>query len=79
MKKIAKYVFDFINAGGWRCVLVLGFFGIVLSVIALYGKCGFDWFRFIFADIPLFLFCIWALYNGVYKIIKNNKEIFKIK
>lgn len=76
MKRFARFVFNFINDGGWRCVLILGGIGITLSVIAMYGKCGFNWIRFIFADVPLFAFCGWALYS-VYKLIKNNKDVFK--
>lgn len=57
MKHIGKFVYAFINNGGWRCVLILGGIGIALSIIAMYGKCGFNWIRFIFADIPLFTFC----------------------
>lgn len=76
MKKLAKLIYDFVNDGGWRCILALGFFGIVIAIIAMYGKCGFNWIRFILFDLPLFSFCGWAIYNGVYKVIKNNKDIF---
>lgn len=49
MKHIGKFIYGFVNNGGWRCVLILGGIGIILSIIAMYGKCGFNWIRFIFA------------------------------
>lgn len=76
MKKISYLVYNFINSGGWRVVIFLGVIGIVLCIIAIYGRCGFDIGRFIIADLPLFFFCGWSLYR-VYKLIKNNKNIFR--
>lgn len=76
MKSLAKFVYDFVNNGGWRFIIIFGLIGIISTIIAMYGRCGFNWIRFIFADIPLFSFCGWALYH-VYKLIKNNKDVFK--
>nr|DAW31207.1 MAG TPA: hypothetical protein [Caudoviricetes sp.] len=77
-KYIAEPIYKWINSGGWLHILALGLLGIVCTILAIYGRFGFNIWRFIFADIPLFGFCAWALYQCVYKTIKNNKEIFKI-
>ena len=76
MKLISKFVYNFINSGGWRVVIILGFFGLVTTITAMYMRCGFDWWRFILADLPLFSFCGWALYR-VYKIFKISKNNYK--
>lgn len=78
MKKIGEFVYDFINDGGWITCLVLAFFGILFSVIAIYGKLGFNLTRFLLADLPLFGFCGWALYKGVYCMIRDHKDVFKL-
>lgn len=76
MKKIGEFVYNFINDGGWITCLVLAFFGVLFSVIAIYGKLGFNLTRFLLADLPLFGFCGWALYKGVYCMIRDHKDIF---
>lgn len=76
MKRFARFVYNFINGGGWKCILILGGLGMILSIIGMYGKCGFNWIRFILADVPLFSFCVWVL-SKVHKLIKKNRDIFK--
>lgn len=74
--KIGDKIVRFINNGGWRDCIALGIAGIVLTIIAIYGRCGFNIWRFIFTDLPLFSFCGWALYKA-FKLIKDNPDIFK--
>lgn len=76
MNKLSQIIFNFINAGGWRSVIIVGIVGIVMAFTGMYLKFGFNWLRFVLVDIPLFCLCRYASYN-VYKLISNHKNIFK--
>ena len=52
-------------------VLTLAFFGITPAIIGHYGTMGFNWKWFIFFELPLYLFCTWALYR-IYKLLKHK-------
>ena len=52
-------------------VLILSFFGILFALTGHYGILGFNLKWFLFFELPLYLFCIWALYNA-YKLYKNT-------
>ena len=54
-------------------IFLIAIFGIVMAIIGHYGTVGFDWKWFLFFDLPLYLFCIWALYNA-YKLYKKIKR-----
>ena len=64
--------------GGWLICLILAFFGIALGIIGFYATHEFSWKWFLFLHLPLYVFCIWALYKGVYKPIKRNPDLFKL-
>lgn len=55
-------------------VLTLAFFGILFAIVGHYGQMGFNWKWFVFFELPLYLFCIWALYKA-YKIYKMCKQL----
>jgi len=57
-------------------VLTLAFFGITFAIIGHYGTMGFNWKWFCFFELPLYLFCIWALYSA-YKLYKKAKKFNK--
>lgn len=57
-------------------VLTLGFFGILFAIVGHYGTVGFNWKWFFFFELPLYVFCIWALY-AAYKLYKKATEIRK--
>jgi amino acid permease len=57
-------------------VLTLGFFGILFAIVGHYGTVGFNWKWFFFFELPLYVFCIWALYVA-YKLYKKATEIRK--
>lgn len=57
-------------------VLILAFFSILFAVVGHYGEMRFNWKWFCFFELPLYLFCIWALYAG-YKLYKRATEIHK--
>lgn len=75
IKRLGFKIYCWINDGGWISCLVMGFLGLLCAVVSLYGTLGFNWVRFLFADLPLFSFCGWALYNGIFKRIKNDNSI----
>ena len=76
LNKAGEQLHKFISNGGWLSILVFAFIGIVLAIIGYYGTVGFNWKMFVFAELPLYAFCGWALYK-VFKLIKNNPDIFK--
>ena len=55
-------------------VVTLAFFGILFAIVGHYGQVGFNWKWFLFFELPLYLFCIWALYAG-YKLYKQATKI----
>ena len=57
-------------------VLILSFFGILFTLIWHYGTVGFNLKWFIFFELPLYLFCGWALYKTykLYKLTKNYEK-----
>ena len=55
-------------------VLTLGFIGIICAIIGHYGTMGFNWKWFVFFELPLYLFCSWALYKA-YKLYKISKKL----
>ena len=76
-KLIGEKIHYVISNGGWLSVLVFAFIGIVFAIIGYYGRVGFNWKMFVFAELPLYAFCIWAL-SKVFKLIKNNPDTFKL-
>lgn len=66
----------FLTVGGWRTILLFAFISIIMAVVGHYGTMGFNWKWFLFFELPLYAFCGWALYK-VFKLIKNNPDIFR--
>ena len=54
-------------------VLILGFLGLSCAIVGHYGTMGFNIKWFLFFELPLYLFCILALYKTykIYKMIKR--------
>lgn len=57
-------------------IFLIAILGIVMAIVGHYGTVGFDWKWFFFFDLPLYLFCIWALYKA-YKLYKITKSQMK--
>ena len=53
---------------------LIALIGIVFAIIGHYGTMGFNWKWFVFFELPLYLFCGWALY-ATYKLYKRSKDI----
>lgn len=75
-KLIGEKIHRYISNGGWISILVIAFLGILMAVVGYYGTAGFNWKMFVFAELPLYAFCGWALYK-VFKLIKDNPDTFK--
>jgi len=54
-------------------VLTLAFFGITFAIVGHYGTIGFNIKWLLFFELPLYLFCTWALYKA-YKLYKMIKQ-----
>lgn len=66
----------FLTDGGWRIILLFAFIAIAFAIIGYYGTHGFKLGWFLCLELPLYLFCGWAL-SKVFKLIKDNPNIFK--
>lgn len=55
--------------------LGLAICGIISACLAYYLKVGWNPLMFFTWDLPLYAFCIWALYKGVYKTLKKQNII----
>ena len=54
-------------------VITLTIIGIICAVVGHYGTMGFNWKWFVFWELPLYLFCGWALYKA-YQLYKMTKQ-----
>lgn len=71
--KIGKFLHNHFEDFTKPFVLTLAFFGIVFAIVGHYGTMGFNLKWFLFFELPLYLFCIWAL-HAAYKLYKMTKR-----
>ena len=73
IQKVGKWLHNHFDDFTKPVVLFLAAVGIVFAIIGHYGTVGFNFWWFFFWDVPLYLFCIWALYKAykLYKMIKK--------
>lgn len=69
-KKIGEKVYNFVNKH-LECVFILAGLGIVCAIVGHYGTIGFNWKWFLSFELPIYLFCAWA----IYKTIKMFKKL----
>ena len=82
---LGKHVANFINSGGWITCIILGVVGIVLAfcghILTMkesYLSEEYNTFTFmVITEVFLIAFVIWSFVK-IIKLIKNNKEIFKL-
>lgn len=60
-------------------IFLIAFIGIAMAIVGHYGTVGFDWWWFLFFDLPLYLFCGWAIYKAIKLYIKVRKISEEIK
>jgi hypothetical protein len=76
LNKLGKKIHWFLTDGGWRVILLFAFIAIVFAIVGHYGTHGFNLGWFLCLELPLYLFCGWAL-SKVFKLIKDNPDIFR--
>lgn len=71
---------DFLTNGGGYALFIIALFGIALAVISHYYLLGFNLMWFLFFELPLYIFCGWALwkalriYNQTLADIEQNEK-----
>lgn len=83
-KRFSRSLSDWINNGGWITCCILGFIGLVLSLTGM----GMSLINLAKEDLTSFFICLVvdlivlgvAVFgiSGIIRIIKNNKDIFKL-
>ena len=71
--KISTAISNFLTDGGMYLVFGLGIIAIVMQIIAFHAKNGFDWAWFVFLEVPLYSFCIWALWQAWKMYVRTLK------
>lgn len=71
--KIGKFLHENFDDFTKPVVLSLFSVGIVCAVVGHYGVMGFKWKWFLFFDLPLYIFCGWALWSG-YKLYRESRR-----
>ena len=61
---------DFLNNGGGYMLFAVALTGIAMAIIGHYGLVGFSLSWFLFFELPLYIFCAWALWQA-FKMYKN--------
>ena len=59
-------------------VVILAIFGLACAIVGHYGQMGFDWRWFLLFELPLYLFCMWALWSAL-KMYKEAKKLMDKK
>lgn len=71
--KIGRYLSMWMESGGLITVCVLAALGILCAVVGYYGTVGFNWKMFLFAELPLYVFCTWAIVSMIRLVRKFNR------
>lgn len=56
---------NFLINGGGYVLFGVALFGITLAIIGHYGLLGFNIWWFLFFELPLYIFCGWALWKAL--------------
>ncbi len=72
-KWIGEKVYNFVN-NNLVLIFVLAGIGIVFAIIGHYGTMGFNWKWFLFFELPIYLFCGWAIYKTVRLFKKIDRK-----
>ena len=80
-KKFYTKFTNFLNNGGGYMIFGIGLIGIIFAIIGFHGQNEFNWWWFIFFEVPLYVFCCWALCAAIKiykKTLDNNKNNKKL-
>lgn len=56
---------DFLNTGGGYVLFVIALVAIAMAVVSHYYLLGFNLMWFLFFELPLYIFCGWALWKAL--------------
>lgn len=62
--KFYKNFTEFLKSGGGYMLFVFALLGIGMAVVAHYYLLGFNLMWFLFFELPLYIFCGWALWKA---------------
>jgi hypothetical protein len=67
---------EFLNFGGGYALFVLALVAIAFAIIGFHGQHGFNVWWFVFFEMPLYVFCGWALWKAMamYRKTLDNKK-----
>ena len=71
-EKAYKKMTEFLTNGGMYFIFGLGIIAIIFAIIGHYATVGFNIWAFLFFELPLYIFCCWALYKA-FKMYKKNQ------
>lgn len=72
-KWIGEKVYNFVN-NNLVLIFVLAGIGIAFAIIGHYGTMGFNWKWFLFFELPIYLFCGWAIYKTIRLFKKIDRK-----
>jgi len=70
--KFYKKFTKFLNNGGGYALFIIAVVAIVFATIGFHGQHKFNIWWFIFFELPLYIFCGWALWRAL-KIYQGRK------
>ena len=76
-EKTYKKMTAFLENGGIGLIFAMAVVGILLAVVGHYGTVGFNWGWFVFFELPLYAFCVWALWQAWKMWVDYKKEVAK--
>ena len=85
LQKIGLPVYNFINSGGWITCIIIGIFGIIMSMAGMFStliniyKSGEDATLVFVGSVDLIVLAVLVFSSiKIVELIKNNKDIFNI-
>ena len=63
--KFYKKFTKFLNNGGVYALFIIAVVAIIFAIIGFHGQHKFKSRWFIFFELPLYIFCVWALWKAL--------------
>lgn len=67
---------NFLTDGGGYALFIIALLGIAMAIISHYYLLGFNLMWFLFFELPLYIFCGWAMWKAylMYKIMLDDND-----